>query len=26
MRLFHSSITQLTVLFVAIAIDPLIYL
>lgn len=26
MRLFHSSITQLTVLFIAVAIDPLIYL
>lgn len=26
MRLFHSSITQLTVLFIAIAIDPLIYI
>lgn len=26
MRLFHSSITQLTILFIAIAVDPLIYL
>ncbi len=26
MRLFHSSITQLTVLFIAVAIDPLIYI
>jgi protoheme IX farnesyltransferase len=25
MRLFHSSITHLTILFLAIAIDPLIY-
>jgi protoheme IX farnesyltransferase len=26
MRLFHYSITYLTVLFVAVAIDPLLYL
>jgi protoheme IX farnesyltransferase len=26
MRLFHYSITYLTVLFVAVAADPLIYL
>jgi heme o synthase len=26
MRLFHFSITYLTILFVAVAIDPLLYL
>jgi protoheme IX farnesyltransferase len=26
MRLFHLSISYLTVLFVAVAIDPLVYL
>jgi protoheme IX farnesyltransferase len=26
MRLFHGSITHLTVLFLAIAIDPLLYI
>jgi protoheme IX farnesyltransferase len=26
MRLFHGSISYLTVLFIAIAIDPLIYI
>ena len=26
MRLFHYSITYLTVLFVAVAVDPLLYL
>jgi len=26
MRLFHFSITYLTILFVAVALDPLLYL